>query len=144
MKNCVISDEHDRCLCTVSVSITGMGLDLMFARWKRCCGIWSNVPWRGEDSGKYMYFVRFCGSITRLDIADQMPGGSDRRLIFLSPTGPYRHRYFLAQQGPTGTWVSPGKAWSKRAEILKPHLKQSGPGLTQSRTGRTIRNPDRM
>jgi hypothetical protein len=79
------------------------GLDLMFARWIRCCGIWSNVPWRCEDSGKYMYFVRFCGSITRLDIADQMPGGPDRRLIFLNPTGPYRHlglaRKSLVQTG---------------------------------------------
>jgi hypothetical protein len=22
------------------------GVGLMFARWKRCGGIWSNVPWR--------------------------------------------------------------------------------------------------
>jgi hypothetical protein len=29
--------------------------------------------------------------ITYYPIADQMPGGPDRRLIFLNPTGPYRH-----------------------------------------------------
>jgi hypothetical protein len=28
--------------------------------------------------------------ITYYPIADQMPGGPDRRLIFLNPTGPYR------------------------------------------------------
>jgi hypothetical protein len=29
--------------------------------------------------------------ITYYPIADQMPGGPDRRLIILNPTGPYRH-----------------------------------------------------
>jgi hypothetical protein len=60
----------------------------------------------------------------------QMPVGSDRRLNFLSPTGPDRHLGLALK-----------KTWSKRAEILKPHLKQSGPGQAQSRTGRTIETP---
>jgi hypothetical protein len=46
------------------------------------CAILRKFGWR--NSGR-------AWRITAYPIADQMPGGPDRRLIFLNSTGPYRH-----------------------------------------------------